>query len=262
MKLKKYLIFFLSLFLLSGFLILNNAISGQIFKNKRVENKEIVKEFSKLYYKDKVDKGTYWISLPEKISSKLKTPIIILLHGGVFNNSDHGYVFSRIFRSVLKHDNVIFVAPTMPVSSYPRWRKKDESFIKHVLRKVKRDYRINPLSPVYFGGFSNGAEVALKLVLSEQIKVKGVFAFAGGCRLVWNNIDDNVDRNIPVFLSSGHKDGNWLGSTVASYKHLKSKKFSNVIIKGFPHVEHWIDRKQVYELFKWVKENTYQNGNV
>ncbi len=255
MKLKKYLIFFSILFSLSLFFILNNVVSGQIYKNSRIKNEEIVKELDDRFFQKSTEYGNYWVSLPEKISSNKITPIVILLHGGVFNGADHGYIFTRIFRSVYKDYNIVVASPKMPVNSYPVWRQKDKKLIKSVIENVKKEYRLNPESPVFFGGFSNGAEYALKLVLTKEVKANGVFAFAGGCRLVWNKINKSVNRNLPIFLSAGYKDGNWIGSTLASYRHLKLKKFSNVTIAGFPGVEHWIDIKQVYKLLEWIKEN-------
>jgi predicted esterase len=145
----------------------------------------------------------------------------------------------------------------MPVSSHPVWRVKDYELIESVVKDVIKKYRLNPESPVFFGGFSNGAEVALKLVFSSKIKTKGVFAFAGGIRLIKNrSLIKKSDRNLAVFLSCGKNDANWIGSTLYSYNYLKKNNFKNLTVKGYAGLEHWISREQALFFLDWIEKNS------
>ena len=258
MKVKKEVSLLAIIFAASFMVLATNTISGKLSKPRRSPIKHIIKRFEKRIFCVNSSLGKYWISLPEEISTKYKTPIVVLLHGGVFKERDYGKVFLKgIFEKLIKERNVILALPVMPESSHPVWRAKDNILINHVIESLIQKYRLNPESPIFLGGFSNGAEVALKLVFSNRVKVKGVFAFSGGIRLIKNrSLIKKADKNIAIFLSCGQNDANWLGSTVSSFKYLKKNSFKNLTIKGYPGLEHWISKKQALFFLDWVKKNS------
>jgi len=253
MKVKRSLAAFAVLSFISILFLATSVLTGQINIHKKTKKTKPVKvQFPKRLFSARIDGEKYWVQLPREISSEYPTPIVFLMHGGVFKNVDYGYIFLNIFRSLIKDFNIIFVVPSMPRSSWPIWQKKDYQWIKKILRKTKKDFRLHPQSKIFFGGFSNGAEHALKLSLTGEIKPDGVFAFAGGCRLFLKNPVINMDRNIPIFLSSGYNDGNWFGSSVSSYHYLKKNHFTNLKLLGVPHLEHWISSEQALQFIEWI----------
>ena len=90
MKLKKYFTAFAVLFLFSTVFLATNALTGQITENRKKLNQKPVRiQIKNRFYSAQMDGEKYWVHLPKEISSEYPTPIVYLLHGGVFKNVDY-----------------------------------------------------------------------------------------------------------------------------------------------------------------------------
>jgi predicted esterase len=120
------------------------------------------------------------IILPNNWETKGKLNLIIVLHGG--NGS---YVrFADFWSSLADTLNAMIVVPAGPIrlsnitNSWSSDDHQNEAMIANLLSQIMEADIIDS-NNIYLAGYSQGAELALKLASCSNLPIKGVIAFSG-----------------------------------------------------------------------------------
>lgn len=135
-----------------------------------------------LIYQNK--KREFRIYVPEKYQKKLKTPLVIVLHGGAGNN----IAIEKFtgFSKLAEKENFIAVYPDSYSGNWNDGREikqskayrlniDDVGFILRMIEKIKSNYNIDD-KRIYVAGISNGGFMALRLACELSEKIAAVAA--------------------------------------------------------------------------------------
>lgn len=220
----------------------------------------------------------YLSHVPKKYNNKIKTPLIIALHGGAGNAKDSPAFFH--LNPKADQEGFILAYPEgtgkdLAGKHFGSWNAgrccspaKDENiddvgFIRSMIAKLKTDFNIDE-KRIYVTGFSNGAQMAFRLAceMSEEIAAVAPGGSVGSYDTC------NPKRPVPIFFFHGKADtvspyegGPECGVAIADF----------LISMGLPAERNpfFCEGNEAY-IAKWRKFNgcsdvsklTFKNGNA
>lgn len=205
---------------------------------------------------------TYYLYVPDGVSTATQAPLLVLLHGSRRN----GLSLVEKWKDLAKKEGVIIVGPDSLESR--GWRIPDDGpdFIHELVEFLKAKYPVNQRR-VYLFGHSAGAGQALILALLESEYFAATAVHAGALRAGGNSYIERAQRKMPIAIFVGTNDQLFpLPLVRATRDALNARGFNSELneIKG--HTHWYYDRAPEINRSAWeflrnhqlVKEPKYE----
>lgn len=158
---------------------------------------KVTKETIKFQEKDR----SYYLFVPEGLSSQEPAPFIVMLHGS-------GRVGSSLvdkWKDLAKKEKIIIVGPDS--SNSQSWRVPQDApdFLYELTEALRAKYPIDPRR-MYLFGHSGGATVALYVALLESEYFAAAAVHAGALRPDDGAFIDRTKRKLPISIFVGSND--------------------------------------------------------
>lgn len=199
-----------------------------------VMGQKVLKESLKSSAKDR----TYYLFVPDKISTSSPIPLVVLLHGSKRN----GLSLVEKWKDLAKEEGFIIAGPDSLNSN--GWLIPDDGpdFIHELVTALKAKYSINPRR-VYLFGHSAGAGQALYLSLLESEYFAATAVHAGALAKEDGPYIEKARRKIPIALFVGTKDQLFPLEVVrATRDSLKANGFETELTEIKDHTHWYYDR--------------------
>ena len=209
-----------------------------------VPAEKIVKESIRSEGKER----TYYLLVPEKISSASPVPLVVLLHGSGRN----GMSLMEKWAGLAKKEGVIIVGPDASTSQGWRIPQDGPDFIHELVEALKAEHPINPRR-VYLFGHSAGAGHALYLSLLES----GYFAATAVHAGALGGDDDSAyieraQRKVPIAIFVGTNDQFFpLPVVRATRDALNTRGFKSELTEIKGHTHWYYDRAPEINRSAW-----------
>ena len=144
---------------------------------------------------------TYYLYVPESVSSSRPSPLLVLLHGSRRN----GLSLVERWKEIADQEGIILVGPDSTNSSTWQMREDGTDFLHHLIEQIKSARSINPRR-VYLFGHSAGAIFALYMSLLESEYFAAITLHAGAMYPQDYSIINYARRKIPIAMFVGTND--------------------------------------------------------
>lgn len=144
---------------------------------------------------------TYYLFVPETVSTATRAPLLVLLHGSGRN----GLSLVEKWKELAKKEGVIIVGPDSLDSRGWKIPEDGPDFIHELVEFLKAKYSVNPRR-VYLFGHSAGAGQALHLALLESEYFAATAVHAGALRADDNSYIERAQRKMPIAIFVGTND--------------------------------------------------------
>jgi poly(3-hydroxybutyrate) depolymerase len=179
-------------------------------------------------------KRTYYLFIPDSISSARPAPLIVLLHG---SNRD-GMSLVDKWKDIADKERIVLAGPNSINSSGWGMPEDGPEFLYDLVESLRAKYPINQLR-LYLFGHSAGASFALEISLMESEYFAATAVHAGALPAEAYSFTDYSKRKIPLAIFVGDKDESFpLTVVLATTEMLKTGGFP-VVLNEIPNHNHW-----------------------
>ncbi len=190
---------------------------------------------------------TYYLFVPDKVSTATRAPLLVLLHGSGRN----GLSLMEKWKELAKKEGLIIVGPDALDSL--GWKIPDDGpdFIHELVEFLKTKYPVNPRR-VYLFGHSAGAGQALYLALLESEYFAATAVHAGALGANANSYIERAHRKMPIAIFVGTNDRLFpLPVVRATRDALNARGFNSELTEIKGHTHWYYDRAPEINLSVW-----------
>ena len=190
---------------------------------------------------------SYYLFVPNDLSSESPAPLIVMLHG----TGRNGLSLTEKWTELAKKEKIVIVAPNS--ISLQGWKIPEDGpdFIYDVVEALKAKYPINPRR-VYLFGHSAGATQALYLSLLESQYFAATAVSAGALREDDGIYISRAQRKIPIAVFVGTNDQMFpLKMVRASRDALNANGFNSELTEIKGHTHAYYDRADEINRGAW-----------
>ena len=203
----------------------------------------IVKETIRSHGKQR----TYYLYVPEGVSTDTQAPLLVLLHGSGRN----GLSLVEKWKELAKKERVIIVGPDALESRGWKIPVDGPDFIHELVEALKTKYPVNPRR-VYLFGHSAGAGQALILALLESEYFAATAVHAGALRADGNSYIERAQRKMPIAIFVGTNDQSFpLPVVRATRDALNARGFNSELTEIKGHTHWYYDRAPEINRSAW-----------
>lgn len=179
-------------------------------------------------------KRSYYLFVPEKLSTSKPLPLIVLLHG----SNRNGLSLVDKWKDLADKEEIVLAGPDAKDSS--RWAAPQDGpdFLRDLVEDIKLKYPINGRR-VYLFGHSAGAGFALQISLlqSEYFAATGVHA--GALSPEGYSLTEYAKRKIPMAIWVGDRDPFFPLDVVRKTRDALISKGFSLQLTEMPNHDHW-----------------------
>jgi poly(3-hydroxybutyrate) depolymerase len=213
---------------------------------------KVIKESIQSQGKDR----TYYLFVPDKISSASPPPLIVLLHGSGRN----GLSLVEKWQDLAKKERLIIVGPDAIDKQGWKVPQDGPEFIHDLVEALKTKYTINPRR-VYLFGHSAGAGQALYLSLLESEYFAATAVHAGALTPEDGPYLDRARRKIPIAIFVGTNDKVFpLPVVRATRDALNARGFKAELTEIKDHTHWYYDRAPEINRSVWAFLKVHELG--
>lgn len=135
----------------------------------------------------------------------------------------------------------------VPENNEP-WLSAALNVVKSVVDDVKNAGI--PVGDIYFGGFSQGACLAMEFITRNADNYGGAFAFTGGLigdKIYEKNYSGDF-KGMPVFIGSSNPDSHVPVERIHSTEKILKERNANVTVKIYPNMGHTIIEDEIQQV--------------
>ena len=190
---------------------------------------------------------TYYLFVPEKITTAAQTPLLVLLHGSGRN----GLSLVEKWKELAEKEGVIIVGPDSLNSRGWRIPADGPDFIHELIKFLKAKYPVNPRR-IYLFGHSAGAGQALHLALLESEYFAATAVHAGALGADDNSYIERAHRKMPIAIFVGTNDQLFpLPVVRATRDALNAHGFNSELTEIVGHTHWYYDRAPEINRSAW-----------
>jgi acetyl esterase/lipase len=162
-------------------------------------------------------KASFVLALPDSYDPKTPLPLVLDFHGAIHPSKRGGKITHRVWARFVKRVDCIVAGPNGRKTAWNQMRgeKDDIAYGLAVLRRVRKDYNVDP-ERIYLAGFSSGSDFLCSGGLQNRGPFEASWVICPGPPNVVGIKDGALLKtgNHPFYLATGEvdyvrKDGAW-----------------------------------------------------
>jgi poly(3-hydroxybutyrate) depolymerase len=192
---------------------------------------------------------TFYLFVPENISTAKPAPLIVLLHGSGRN----GLSLVEKWKDIAAKEGIILAGPDSTNSN--TWSSKDDGpdFLRDLVENFKSKYPINSRR-IYLFGHSAGAVYSLTLSMIESEYFAATAVHAGAWRDQGEfDVIDAATRKIPLAIWVGTNDPYFPLQAVRNTRAALQAKGFPIEVTEMPGHDHWY-----YDLAPKINQSAWE----